>query len=165
MSLTPKQRQFVNSYVRHGNGQVAAVEAGYSRERARQAAHELLKNEEVCQAIERRQIKPSLAAVVKESKDITPAYVEGLILHFIEEIEKMGLGGWQVQGLAKFIEMLAKSRGMFVDKLEVDLGSNIMEKLLEGRQRARLDLAPAEIVAAAELPPAARLDNEQNAGN
>ena len=113
MALTPRQRQFVESMVRHGNAQAAACEAGYSRTRAKQAAHELLKNPEVCQAIERRQIKPSLAAVVKESKDITPAYVEGLILHFIEEIEKTGLGSWQATSLAKFIEMLAKTRGMF----------------------------------------------------
>ncbi len=55
MSLTPKQRQFVDSYVRHGNAQVAAVEAGYSRDRARQAAHEILKNEQVAAEIEKRQ--------------------------------------------------------------------------------------------------------------
>lgn len=92
MSLTPKQRQFVDSYLRHVNGQVAAVDAGYSRARARQAAHEILSNDEVCAEIEKRQMKPSLAAVVKSSKDITPEYFDGTILRIIEEIEKHGLG-------------------------------------------------------------------------
>jgi hypothetical protein len=148
MGLTPKQREFVDNYVRHGNGQAAAVAAGYSRSRARQAAHALLSNDKIQAEIEKRQMKPSLAAVVKGSKDITPEYIEGLILHFIEEIETHGLGAWQVTGLAKFIEMLAKSRGMFTDKIEVDLGKNIMEKLLEGRQRARLE--PEEVKALSE---------------
>jgi|SRR5579864_1236226 len=138
MSLTPKQRQFVDSYVRHGNAQVAAVEAGYSRARARQASHEILKNEEVCAEIEKRQTTASLAEVTKSSKDITDEYVLGLIVKQISAIEAHGYGGWQVQGLAKFIEMLGRYRGMFTEKVEVDLGSNIMEKLLERRQRARL---------------------------
>lgn len=138
--LTPKQRQFIESYVRHGNAQVAAVEAGYSRGRARQAAHEILRNVEVAAEIEKRQTKASLTELTKSSKDITDEYVLGLIVKQISAIEEHGLGAWQVQGLAKFIEMLAKSRGMFTDKVEVDLGSNIMEKLLEGRQRARLEV-------------------------
>lgn len=139
MSLTPRQRQFVDSYVRHGNAQVAAVEAGYSRDRARQAAHELLSNQEVTAEIEKRQTKASLTELTKTSKDITDEYVLGLIVKQISAIEDHGLGGWQVQGLAKFIEMLARYRGMFTEKFEIDLGSGIMEKLLEGRQRARLE--------------------------
>jgi hypothetical protein len=139
MSLTPRQRQFIDSYIRHGNGQVAAVEAGYSRDRARQAAHELLSNEAVTSEIERRQTKASLADLTKGSKDITDDYVLGLIVKQISAIEEHGYGSWQVQGLARFIEMLGRYRGMFTEKLQVDLGSNIMEKLLEGRQRARLE--------------------------
>ena len=150
MGLTPKQRQFVDSYVRHGNGQVAAVEAGYSRTRARQAAHEILKNDEVCNEIEKRQTKASLADLTKSSKDITDDYVLGLIVKQIAAIKAHGLGGWQVQGLAKFIEMLARYRGMFTDKIEVDVGSSIMEKLLEGRQRARLDVAEPKALAEAD---------------
>jgi terminase small subunit-like protein len=133
MSLTPKQRQFVDSYLRHGNASVAAVEAGYSRERARQAAHEILKNEKVAAEIEKRQTKASLTEITKSSKDINDEYVLGLIVKQISAIEEHGLGGWQVQGLAKFIEMLARYRGMFTEKIEVDLGGNIMQKLLEGR--------------------------------
>jgi hypothetical protein len=133
MSLTPKQRPFVDSYLRHGNASVAAVEAGYSRERARQAAHEILKNEKVAAEIEKRQTKASLTEITKSSKDINDEYVLGLIVKQISAIEEHGLGGWQVQGLAKFIEMLARYRGMFTEKIEVDLGGNIMQKLLEGR--------------------------------
>jgi hypothetical protein len=138
MSLTPKQRQFVDSYLRHGNASVAAVEAGYSRERARQAGHEILKNEKVAAEIEKRQTKASLTEITT-SKDINDEYVLGLIVKQISAIEAHGYGGWQVQGLAKFIEMLARYRGMFTEKIEVDLGGNIMQKLLEGRQRARLE--------------------------
>src|SRR6266496_719603 len=126
MSLTPRQRQFIDSYIRHGNGQVAAVEAGYSRNRARQVSHELLSNEVVTSEIERRQTKASLADLTKGSKDITDDYVLGLIVKQISAIEEYGYGGWQVQGLARFIEMLGRYRGMFVEKVQVDLGSNIM---------------------------------------
>ena len=148
MSLMPKQRLFVDSYVRHGNGQVAAVEAGYSRDRARQAAHEIRKNPEVVAEIERRQTKASLADLTKSPKDIDEAYILGLIIKQMSAIEEHGMGGWQVTGLAKFIEMLARYRGMFHDKVEVDVGQNIMEKLLEGRQRARLEVTqPKELEA------------------
>jgi len=143
-SLTLRQYKFVESYVRHGNGQVAANEAGYSRDRARQAADELLKNPAVRAEIEKRQTKPSLAAVVKSSKDITPEYFDGLILRILEGIEQHGLGNWQVTGLAKFVEMLGRRKGFFTEKVEVDLGENIMQALLEGRQRARLEAKEVE---------------------
>ena len=143
-SLTVRQYRFVDSYLRHGNATVAAVEAGYSRDRARQAADELLKNPAVRAEIEKRQTKPSLAAVVKSSKDITPEYFDGTILRIIEEIEKHGLGSWQITGLAKFVEMLGRRKGFFQEKIEVDLGENIMQALLEGRQRARLETKEAE---------------------
>src|SRR5215469_8288148 len=79
MSLTPKQRQFVDSYVRHGNAQVAAVEAGYARDRARQAAHEILKNEKVTAEIERRQLRLAVTALAGFASASIPVRLSSVI--------------------------------------------------------------------------------------
>jgi hypothetical protein len=41
--FTPKEQQFINSYLDHGNGMQAAIEAGYARSGAAVRASELLK--------------------------------------------------------------------------------------------------------------------------
>ena len=70
------------------NGEIAAISAGYSKTRARQAAHECLKNEEVCALIEKRQT-PALGKL--DSADITDAYVLNGISGLIGRIEVTAL--------------------------------------------------------------------------
>lgn len=64
MSLTPKQRRFVNEYCVDENATQAAIRAGYSENGAGQQAHLLLKNIEIAGAIAERMEEVAVAASV-----------------------------------------------------------------------------------------------------
>ena len=64
MSLTPKQRRFVNEYCVDENATQAALRAGYSENGAGQQAHLLLKNIEIKAAIIERQVDVAVAASI-----------------------------------------------------------------------------------------------------
>lgn len=69
MSLTPKQRRFVNEYCVDENATQAYIRAGYAEEGAGQAAHKLLKSAEIQTAIAERMEELAVAA------GITPEWV------------------------------------------------------------------------------------------
>jgi len=71
MSLTPKQRRFVNEYCVDENATQAALRAGYSENGAGQQAHLLLKNIQISEAIKERMEEVAVAA------SITPEWVVG----------------------------------------------------------------------------------------
>jgi len=71
MSLTPKQRRFVNEYCVDENATRAAIRAGYSENGAGQTAHNLLKITEIQEAIAERMEEVAVAA------GITPEWVVG----------------------------------------------------------------------------------------
>lgn len=71
MSLTPKQRRFVNEYCVDENATQAYIRAGYSQEGAGQSAHTLLKKSEIAAAIKERMEELAVAA------SITPEWVVG----------------------------------------------------------------------------------------
>ena len=71
MSLTPKQRRFVNEYCVDENATQAALRAGYSENGAGQQAHLLLKNIQISEAIKERMEELAVAA------SITPEWVVG----------------------------------------------------------------------------------------
>lgn len=62
MTLNPKQARFVTEYLVDLNGAAAAIRAGYSENRAKQAAYELLEREDVKAAIDELQAKRSAEA-------------------------------------------------------------------------------------------------------
>ena len=69
MSLTPKQRRFVNEYCVDENATQAYIRAGYAQEGAGQSAHTLLKKPEIAGAIKERMEELAVAA------SITPEWV------------------------------------------------------------------------------------------
>jgi len=71
MSLTPKQRRFVNEYCVDENATQAAIRAGYSENTAGQIGHENLKKPEIKAAIAERMEECAVAA------SITPEWVVG----------------------------------------------------------------------------------------
>lgn len=71
MSLTPKQRRFVNEYCVDENATRAAIRAGYSENGAGVQGHELLKNIKIKEAIAERKEELAVAA------SITPEWVVG----------------------------------------------------------------------------------------
>jgi len=64
MSLTPKQRRFVNEYCVDENATQAYIRAGYAQEGAGQSAHKLLKSAEIAQAIKERMEEVAVAASI-----------------------------------------------------------------------------------------------------
>jgi len=64
MSLTPKQRRFVNEYCVDENATQAAIRAGYSENGAGQQGHLLLKIIEIQEAIKDRQEEVAVAASI-----------------------------------------------------------------------------------------------------
>ena len=64
MSLTPKQRRFVNEYCVDENATQAYIRAGYSQEGAGPSAHALLKNTKVKEAIAERMADVAVAASI-----------------------------------------------------------------------------------------------------
>lgn len=71
MSLTPKQRRFVNEYCVDENATQAAIRAGYSESGAGVQGHENLKNPKIAAAIKERMEELAVAA------SITPEWVVG----------------------------------------------------------------------------------------
>ena len=71
MSLTPKQRRFVNEYCVDENATRAAIRAGYSENCAGVQGHENLKNPKIAEAIAERMEELAVAA------SITPEWVVG----------------------------------------------------------------------------------------
>lgn len=69
MSLTPKQRRFVNEYCVDENATQAYIRAGYALVGAGQSAHALLKKTEIAAAIKERMEEVAVAA------SITPEWV------------------------------------------------------------------------------------------
>ena len=64
MSLTPKQRRFVNEYCVDENATQAYIRAGYAEDGAGQAAHKLLKSAEIAEAIKERMEELAVAASI-----------------------------------------------------------------------------------------------------
>ena len=64
MSLTPKQRRFVNEYCVDENATQAAIRAGYSENGAGVQGHELLKNIKIKEAIAERMADVAVAASI-----------------------------------------------------------------------------------------------------
>jgi Terminase small subunit len=133
LGLTPRQRAFAEKFVANGcNGEIAAISAGYSKTRARQAAHECLKNEEVQALIERRQT-PVLTKL--ETANVDDAFVLNGICALISRIETYGLGGWQAAALTKCYELLGRYRELFTERLELCVDDKIIERLEAARRR------------------------------
>ena len=94
MSLTDKQRRFVEAYLIEPNGQKAAIEAGYSPNGAANAAYRLLNHAEVADELARRRREVAMSA------GITPEMV-------LLELAKLGFSNIRdvVQWRANVVSM------------------------------------------------------------
>ncbi|MDD4287438.1 MAG: terminase small subunit [Candidatus Peribacteraceae bacterium] len=110
MTLTLKQKRFINSYIRTGNGRLAAKEAGYNGNdhTLEQIASENLRKVEVTAA---------LAAAFKPEEDLQERVVSEIkMLAFAPSDEPLG----QSHKL-KALEILAKFTQMFDDAPKVNV--------------------------------------------
>jgi phage terminase small subunit len=109
MALTPKQQRFVEHYA--GNATQAAVMAGYSKKTAYRIGAELLQKTSVSEAIKAREATESRARIASRQQR--------------QEFwtETMVDSGAEMKDRLKASELLGKSEGDFLDR--VDLGGGL----------------------------------------
>jgi phage terminase small subunit len=139
-ALTPKQDMFVREYLIDLNATQAAIRAGYSAKTAEEQGYQLLR-------------KTSVAAAIQAGMDARAAkvgidgeYVLNGIVKLIERCEQAvpvldnegkPTGEWRFEGntAMRGYELLGKHLKMFTDKIEIDVGGALAERMKESRER------------------------------
>ncbi|MGG7215363.1 terminase small subunit [Clostridium nigeriense] len=119
--LTPKQKAFADYYIENGgNATQAAIKAGYSKKYANTNANKLLQNTTISKYIEERNkiIESERIASITEVKEYWTRVMRG------EEKDQFGLDA-SLQDRNKAAESLAKTYGMFINKIESDNKINV----------------------------------------
>jgi len=110
MSLTAKQRRFVELYLVDGNATAAAAGAGYSAKTAKQLGSRLLKQGAIAKAVAKGQAQQRSATIA--DRDARQAFWTQVML---------GHGKFKKTSMKdrlKASELLGKSHGDFVDRHE-----------------------------------------------
>lgn len=104
--LNDKQKKFVDYYCQSGNASRSAERAGYSKKTARSQGVRLLTNANVAAAIEQRsaELEDERIADITEIKQFWTATMRS---DYVEHKDKL-----------KASEMLAKTKGAFIEKVE-----------------------------------------------
>ena len=134
--LNERQKVFVDVYIQTGNLSESARRAGYSAKNASATGIELLKNPKIQAAIQARlsQLESERIAKDKEILEYVTAVMRGETTEEIVVNTGTGKGYTKpelvvVQASAKerlkAAEMLAKVRGLFVTKQEIELSGNV----------------------------------------
>lgn len=131
-SLNPRQKRFVDGYVRTGNGYKSAIQAGYTIATATQPYDNFLRYERVKKAIEEK-----IAGFVPMTKEQTANYIEGVFIEVSEKTKKEEVK-------LNAVEKLGKLKGLFtpdnatINVISLDETARaILEKILpsEGQEK------------------------------
>lgn len=122
-----KERLFVAEYLKDFNGCQAAIRAGYSEKRGRQAGYELLQRPHIQEAIQK--------AVDKRAKKIGLSAEK--VLESIERVAEAAESTEEYSSALKGYELLGKHLKLFTDKIELSGNVALAEKLKEARERSR----------------------------
>lgn len=127
MKLSEKQRRFADEYVKSGNIEQSALEAGYSKTYARAQSHKLLANVGIKTYIDERLDKLKSEKVM-EQQEILELYTS-IARGELESEGLIGMGqGYQektklkptTNERLKALESLAKINQMFVEKQQIE---------------------------------------------
>lgn len=113
--LTPKQQRFVEEYLIDLNASQAAIRAGYSEKTAGAVGHENLKKPE---------IQDSLKDAIEKRSEESGLTVEKIWKGLLSEATRDGEGSSHSARVSAWAH-LAKYKGMFIDKQEVDAAIEI----------------------------------------
>lgn len=118
--LTPKQKAFADYYIETGNATYAAIRAGYSKKTARVIGQENLTKPAIKQYIDKRNkvIESERIASITEVKEYWTRVMRG------QEKDQFGLDA-SLQDRNKAAENLAKSYGMFINKIEANVDATV----------------------------------------
>ena len=114
VTMTPRQKRFVEEYLVDLNATQAAIRAGYSKRTAEQQGHQLLKKTSVSRAIQTGCVKR--AERTKLSQDVV---INGLL----DEAQLKGKGANHGARVAAWTA-LGKHLGMFEEKVRIEGNMN-----------------------------------------
>ncbi|KRM79430.1 prophage Lp2 protein 34 [Lapidilactobacillus dextrinicus DSM 20335] len=100
--LTPKQRKFANEYIKSGNAEQSAIDAGYSSAYARGNAHKLVANVSIKSYIDERmqELESQKIMSAKEAIELLSSIARGEIKETV--IVSTPIGAEEVQKEADF---------------------------------------------------------------
>jgi phage terminase small subunit len=124
--LTPKQQMFVAEYLIDLNGTQAAIRAGYSAKTAYSIAEEILRKPEIVDAIQ--------AGMDRRAKKInlTGEDILANIARLAQKAEDMD----DTSNALRANELLGKHLKLFTDKIEIDVGGELAQRIKEARERS-----------------------------
>jgi len=118
VSLNPKRAAFVREYLIDLNASAAARRAGYSPRTSDRTGYDLLRNPEVAAAVQ---------AAVEQRAQTTQVNAEMVVTG----LQAIAEGGTSESARVRAYELLGKHIGMFTDRSEVTLKSDILVDLVE----------------------------------
>lgn len=134
--LTEKQKKFVEEYLQSGNATESAKKAGYSDDTAYSSGQRLLKHVEIKAMIDSRlkDMESERVATTQEIQEYLTAVMRGELSE--EVVVNVGVGkGYSraekikaqvgAKDRTKAAELLAKVRGMFINKSELEVTGNL----------------------------------------
>jgi len=117
--LTPKQNKFCLELLKHFNASQAAIDAGYSKNTARQSGYQLLTNIYIQQKL------AELTAKQAEKAEITIEWIIQELKQMYERCQSTLTAPGAIAGATKQLELLGKHIGMWIDRSELTI--NIKE--------------------------------------
>lgn len=134
--LNERQKRFVEEYIQTGNVAESARRAGYSVRSAKENGAELLTNPNVKAAIDSRlkELESERVATTQEIQEYLTAVMRGELDE--EVVVNVGVGKGYTRAdkikaqvgakdRTKAAELLAKVRGMFINKSELEVTGNL----------------------------------------
>lgn len=134
--LNERQKRFVEEYLRSGNATQSAIKAGYSPKAAKEVASRLLTFANVKSEVEARlkELESERVATTQEIQEYLTAVMRGELDE--EVVVNVGVGKGYTRAdkikaqvgakdRTKAAELLAKVRGMFVNKSELEVTGNL----------------------------------------
>ena len=144
MALTKKRRLVLANYAADPNCtlEAAVIKSGYSEKRAKITAIEFRKDPEFIAAIERKQ---TAKLERLERGELSDQEIIDAIRDVEAECKLQGSVAAYLTIRLKCAEMLAKIRGMFIEKVEFGFGAELAKELAAARERRKLmELPPIE---------------------
>lgn len=156
MSLTPKQRRFIDHYLESGNATEAAKRAGYSERSAAEVGYENLRKPQIAEEIKMR--VQATAMSVEEAIGRLADFARGdlsAVFEFVDGVKQpyITITKENAKYIKKFkrdadgkIEVELEDRQSAIDKILKVAGAYINRTELTGKDGAPLQITTLEIV-------------------
>lgn len=108
-AMTPRHMAFVEHYLKSGNGQAAAIAAGYAKSSAHARAHELLHSNK------------AVMAMVEKARQAVARKGEFTLERLMEELNDGATFARETgnaTALARFTELKAKAMGLLIERID-----------------------------------------------